>query len=580
LLEQHAYELVHILPTLRQQIAVPHESLTDVSLGSERVRNFPADRAFRIVHGLINFLEKARAADDGPWIIGCDAFDRTGSLARRFFGELMRRRGRQLRLVLLAAVDPEKAGDLQAELSQIAPTQTIYWSCQSGREAPLDTADERRRAEHLEIQAEDSIKRQELIPDLIRAWRRAGDRSRAFRWQVKALELNPMLGFYEDALRYSESVLPEVEDQAPGHVDLRWVVFFKTFVSLVCVQRTEEALQLAESEGLRRLYDVKPAYRAQILYLIAMVYVRFLNSRDLARGEEFLKRGLVEIERISDPEERAFTRVFNRNGLALVRNFQGRRQEAIDLCREGYERLRVELAADKHRLHRSVLLYNIAQVYAALGDHEEAIFHYSAAMAMDPHYSEYYNERGNLLLGLDRLQEAYADYCTAIELSPPYPEVYTNLGQCCRRLRRLEEAVAAYSTALDLKPDLPLAYAGRAQIYDEMGRPEEALIDYNAALRLQPDAADLLANRAVLLYGAGRRQESLTDLNRALELAPEMPELYENRAFLLAELGRVQEAIEDLRALLCLLPDAEARQEIEGKLLSMTERPRERAAEA
>jgi tetratricopeptide (TPR) repeat protein len=570
LLAQHAYELVHVLPTLRRQVAVHHESLTDVSLGSERVRNFPADRAFRIVHGLINFMEKARKPDDSPWIIACDFLDRAGPLARQFFRELLRRRGRQLRLVLLAAVAPERAENFQAALSEVAFTQTIYWTCLGGGEVPFDAAEERRRAEHLEMQTEDPAERQELIPDLIRAWGRAGDQSRVFRWRVKALELNPMLGFYADALRYSEWVLPEVENQAPGHVDLRWVVFFKTFVSLVSVQRTEEALRLAEAEGLRRLYAVKPIYRAQILYLIAMVYVRFLSPRNLTLGEEFLERGLLEVEKISDPEERAFSHVFNRNGLALIRNFQGRQQEAIDLCREGYEHLRAELAADKHRLHRSVLLYNIAQVYAALGDHEEAIAQYSAAMAMDPHYSEYYNERGSLMLALGRLQEAYTDYCTAIELSPPYPEVFTNLGQCCRRLRRLEEAVAAYSTALDLRPDLLLAYVGRAQIYDEMGRPEEALIDYDSALLLQPDAADLLANRAVLLYGAGRMKESLTDLNRALKLAPEMPELYQNRALLLAELGRGLEAITDLRALLLLLPTGtEARLEVEDKILSM-----------
>ncbi|MCV3213894.1 hypothetical protein OGM63_10275 [Plectonema radiosum NIES-515] len=36
--------------------------------------------------------------DSSPWVIACDRFDRTDALARRFFVELMRRRGQQLHL--------------------------------------------------------------------------------------------------------------------------------------------------------------------------------------------------------------------------------------------------------------------------------------------------------------------------------------------------------------------------------------------------------------------------------------------------------------------------------------------------
>jgi len=117
----------------------------------------------------------------------------------------------------------------------------------------------------------------------------------------------------------------------------------------------------------------------------------------------------------------------------MIRNFQRRPEEAIELCRSGFAYLNENLDANEHRLHRSILLYNIAQVYAATGAHEEALEYYAGTIEMDPNYSEYYNDRANVLLQMDRLEEAKADYLQAIELSPPYFEVFTNLGQCYRR---------------------------------------------------------------------------------------------------------------------------------------------------
>src|SRR5207248_1480612 len=124
--------------------------------------------------------------------------------------------------------------------------------------------------------------------------------------------------------------------------------------------------------------------------------------------------------------------------LAMIRNFQGRGQDAIKLCQDGIEHLNMHLGTEKHRLHRSVLLYNIAQVYRVAGSHGEAIKYYSATIEMDPNYSEYYNERGSIFLQMGLLEEAHRDYLKAIELSPPYFEVFTNLGQCYRKMNSME----------------------------------------------------------------------------------------------------------------------------------------------
>ena len=197
-----------------------------------------------------------------------------------------------------------------------------------------------------------------------------------------------------------------------------------------------------------------------------------------------------------------------RNGLAMIRNFQRRPQEAIELCRTGFAYLNEHLGADEHRLHRSILLYNTAQVYAAIGMAAEALEYYSATIAQDPNYSEYHNERASVLLQLDRLEEAEADYLRAIELSPPYFEVFTNLGQCYRRMGAMDKAIKEYSRALDLEPGHLLGRLGRAKAYEEAGQRGDAIDDYTAVLAQDPlFMGSIRKSRERSLYEAGRLHE-------------------------------------------------------------------------
>jgi tetratricopeptide (TPR) repeat protein len=289
-----------------------------------------------------------------------------------------------------------------------------------------------------------------------------------------------------------------------------------------------------------------------MLYTLAMLYARYSKPRDLGKGEEYLARGLkaLELARIdgSMPEdEYHFQSAFNRNGLAMIRNFQRKYTEAIEICRECVKHLNTHLTADKHLLHRSVLLFNLAQVYNAIGSQREAIEHYSAAIALDPNYSEYYNDRGSVHLRFGNLEEAEKDYLKAIELSPPYFEVLTNLGQCYRKMGRMDRAIESYSLALDLEPNQILALLGRANAYQEVGKKEEALSDFTSVIALDPSLWDAFANRGAIRYDIGHLDLSLDDFNHAIALNSEQGDLFENRATVLAELGHYALAEKDLR---------------------------------
>jgi tetratricopeptide (TPR) repeat protein len=575
LIEKHDYELVYVLPELREQVKLRNPCLTDVASAEERIRNYPSDRAYRIVHGLIDLLVEYRqsSAAAQTWLLICLDYDRAGEMARHFFQELMRRRGRPLRLVLLPVFSD--GGPDAGSLGFSCAVRELSFGIAVPGPEPIDACEAARRAEALDPEIESNmLGRTAKLPDVIHLWRLAGREDKLLQRCAQALASFNVLGLYGDARRYGELAHSLVKRSSPGAEDknFRWWVVFKVFLSYLGTGEPLKALELATEEVLNVPEAEDEPLRIPFCYLMAMLHARFLPDRDLALGEEYLERGLQYLEKAGLPEpDYWFQYVFNRNGLAMIRTFQRRYQEALDLCATGFSILDERLDKDRHNLHRSVLLYNMAQVYSQTGRPELAIDHFSTAMEMDPNYSEYYNERGSLYLKLGRLEAAERDYLRAIDLSPPYHEVWANLGHCLRLQGRCDEAVPAFSRALDLKPAQPASLFGRAQAREALGATADAVADYTAALESDPLYWQACAGRAVLLYEGGRIEDCLADLDRAVSLAPGEADLYQNRAVALADLQRPQEARKDLERYLDLCPDAPDREDVQARLAALDE---------
>ena len=567
LVAAHGYEITLVLPRYRARLEVSRP-LTDTVAPAEQTRNYPADRAYRSLHGLIDLLGDCHNLGDGrPWAIACDGFDRANKLVRRFFTELVRRQGEHIDLQLLVAAASGHGDEVAASFAasrcsgfrpNLAPQRGPY---------PDDPLVMEVRAVALEEQFEREGTLAECeLPRLIDCWQRSNHPERALRWQVEAINAFNRVGLYEAALEYSDTV--EANLDRLRHRD-EWEFYlavnglFFTFVTL------------GQAERARRVLEDAVPYlgRSQlprVFYLLAMLHVRFLDVKDFELADQYLHRALDLLPEADLPEHfRQFMTVFLMNGLALVRVRQRRPLDAVELCQTGLARLNRHLDPGEHRLHRSVLLYNIAQVYAQIGPDEAALDYFGQTLDMDPNYSEYYNDRGALLFRMGRLEEAERDYLDAVRLSPPYAEVHVNLGQCYRAMGRMDDAVSAYSRSLDLEPTSTLALAGRADAYTTLGITTEALADYDRALRLDPAQPMVLAGRAIIHYDEGRIWQALEDLDQAIVLAPALGELRQNRAVALLQVGQIDAAAEDLRAYVELCPDAEDRPAVELQLGSL-----------
>jgi hypothetical protein len=339
LIEPHGFELGYILPSLRRSLKVRNPNLTDLAPSSEKTRNYPADRAVRNIHGLIDLIDEWKTAvcPAAPWLIFCDALDKGGVMGSLFLRELIRRRGKSLNIRLLGSASPGNGQSLCTTFDAGLETGLVAPGVAPQPPTRVDSLQAAEAAAELEERiADDELERQANLPRLVYLWKAAHRAEKVLRYQFQALETYNTQGLYADAIRYGDGLLDLALQQAPDDDELRWLIFQKLLMSHIGLDDIDTSLKLAEEVGLP-LAEKSASRRNHLFYLMAIFYARFKKPRDFPKGEEYLELSLAAIAESDLPEgERHFRYVFNRNGLAMIRNFQRRPLEAIELCRSGF----------------------------------------------------------------------------------------------------------------------------------------------------------------------------------------------------------------------------------------------------
>lgn len=359
------------------------------------------------------------------------------------------------------------------------------------------------------------------------------------------------MGFYEEAIALAQRGRSSIDWEKQGAY--YWAFTSKCATSLAALERAEEARALYNEA--RSLFS-NPSLHMQAAYATAMLDTRPQSTErrnfTLARG--WINEAIAIAQLLKDPKESVFSTVFHQNGLALIETCMGRPQEALRLITEGLARLERELDAHEHQLHRSALLYNRAQVYVFMEQLEQALDDYTAVIAQDPYYSEYYFDRGNLYRRMGRDQEALADYECAIRYSPPYAEAYYKRAGVLSNLGRDDEALADYTYVLDLEPEHRDALSSRASILYKRGDPDAAIADLCQALALSESAA-LFYQRGLAYQAKELWQQAIEDFTRAISLSHEVDDTQDmvfQRGQCCLQIGHYAQAKQDFAALLQL----------------------------
>jgi tetratricopeptide (TPR) repeat protein len=179
----------------------------------------------------------------------------------------------------------------------------------------------------------------------------------------------------------------------------------------------------------------------------------------------------------------------------------------------------------------------------ALGRYAEAVASYEAALSLQPHLAEAYNNRGIALQQLQRSVEALESFDRALALQPESAEFHNNRGNVLRHLDRAREALVSYERALTLQPDFAAALNNRGIVLQALLRFREAAGSYERALALKPNFAEAHNNLGTVQCELGQPAAALASCSRALKLQPQMLGVHANLGNALRDLERPEEAL-------------------------------------
>ena len=591
---RHAIEILAVAPELDGVVEAMPDNLTSGAGEEERTRWWSRLRTRRMSHGLIDLLRELTAdAGDAPrLVLAFDRLDEADATDREFITLALRRLDpRQVRLVIGTA-----STDLPDDLL------TALRTCADSASAPADPAtapaglgeaafgenaaangsleEPARTYVRSECTAED--------PDLALAYARipAGLRTRLHDERAAELEASGEFslslgaipyhlehgsdpdgagdkalmdaitygisqGFYTAALELSDRQSVRVGTEDYGAY---YLAHSKRAQCLAALDRPEECEPIY-FDLLSR--TTSPTVHTSLYYALGMLYTRLhANERkDHARARAYLNTSIVLADKIEDESKRSFIAVFMGNGKALAEMHTGNLAGSLDLVSGGIERLDTDLAPDQHRLHRSVLHHNRAQVLAGLGRLDEALVEFDHVVEIDPGYPEYRFDRGSLHLRRGDHEAALADYEAASLLGPPFPELYYNRGEAHLALGDFDAAAADFGYVLDLEPDHLEARISLASVLLTAGEPDPAAHVARAGLGYQPDSARLHCTLGLALADLDDLDAAARAFDQALQLDPDLSEAQVNRAVVAYQQERYDQALADLTTVLAADPD-------------------------
>ena len=552
--------VVAIAPDLAGLVPTRPRTLTDLAMGDERTRFYGLQRT-RDLGFLVSGLVRVWASTchpDGVTLRFHELADADPTDTELF--ETVRRR------CASPTVHVEDAGPLPTPVTaapQDDPAQLLVDAdgtsdSSLARVAYAHLPESERRARH-SARARLLIERAEpgselgAIPYHLE---RGTDPHEAAPWLVAGQNQAFREGFYDAALdlgRRGRALVSWSVDPRTHNYLTKRVIGALTYLS-----RCDEAMALIDQH---RITTIELAEQMNDAYMMAMIYTRHLEPgrRDQDRALAWVNTALALSAGEREPERHAFYGAFMRNARALVELHRGNLRGSLDLVEEAIEIADAHLDADKHQLHRTVLINNRARVLLGLKDYDGALRAFDEVLARDPEYDEPYFDRAVAHKARGDLDAALRDLDRAVELSVAFSDAYYNRADIWLDLGDETRALADLNTVLDIDPDYLEALLNRAALFLAAGELDHAETDIDRGLRLSPDNANLWSAKGLLQAERGADDAALDCYAEALTRNPGLAEAFGNRAVLHFSAGRVADAVSDLDQAIALTDTAELR---------------------
>uniref|UniRef100_A0A8I3N3Y4 Tetratricopeptide repeat domain 6 n=4 Tax=Canis lupus familiaris TaxID=9615 RepID=A0A8I3N3Y4_CANLF len=185
-----------------------------------------------------------------------------------------------------------------------------------------------------------------------------------------------------------------------------------------------------------------------------------------------------------------------------------------------------------------------AVVCLQMGDNFAAIQDINAAIKINT-TAEFLTNRGVIHEFMGQQQNAMKDYQAAISLNPTYSLAYFNAGNIYFHHRQFSQASDYFSKALKFDPQNECATMNRAIANTILKKYKEAKEDFAYVVESCPFWAAVYFNRAHFYCCLKQYELAEEDLSKALSLKPDDALIYNLRAEVRGKIGLTEEAVSD-----------------------------------
>ncbi|WP_242062141.1 TIGR03032 family protein [Nostoc punctiforme] len=277
----------------------------------------------------------------------------------------------------------------------------------------------------------------------------------------------------------------------------------------------------------------------QIYHLERSLYFYRLNPQGLCQQQSFIQQQHCK---------RAINQALQRRGLAeSLRLIFHEATGKFHLQPQNQSEATLIADVAHSHFHKGKQLVEQGDFLAAIGCFQQALRWRSGYIAA-------YNQLGNALQRLGRLEEAVATYQQIILLNPKVTQAHCNLGAIWQIQGKTDQAIAAYQQAIQLQPDFAVAHLNLGRLHANQQSWLAAAECLQEAVRLQPTATSYyeLGNVCRQL---GETQKAMNCWHHVLKHQPDFAEAWHNLGCLLMMQGDITKAQKYFEQVIALKPD-------------------------
>jgi len=189
------------------------------------------------------------------------------------------------------------------------------------------------------------------------------------------------------------------------------------------------------------------------------------------------------------------------------------------------------------------------------------------SLEANPRQANLFKERAAEYYRLWNYEQAITDYSSSLALQPDDANAFHFRGVAYEQIGQLERALEDYQQAVTIDPQISNMYINRGINFGKMGNFRQSIDSLTEGIRLAPQNPDGYFNRGTTYIQQGDFESAINDFSNVIRLSPGEEAAYYWRGVSHEEAGRQREAIADYRQFLALTQDANAREEIEQKLM-------------